>query len=74
MAIRRRDAFDVALAAGLAGLAALSLAIGSDPDVYGPTLADYARPGAVLLLTACTAPLVSAAATRSSCSRWSSPR
>jgi hypothetical protein len=52
-----RDVFDVGVAVGLGALAVISLAIGSDPDIYGPELADYARPAGYLLLVASIAPL-----------------
>lgn len=53
----RSDTFDVAVAAGLGALALASLALNGDPDVTGPSFADYARPGGWILMALCVAPL-----------------
>jgi signal transduction histidine kinase len=47
----RSDAFDVALAVVLGGLAGLSLYVGGDPFLTAPELADYSRPWGIACLS-----------------------
>ena len=53
----RRDAYDLALTAGLGLLATVSLMVGGDEVVVGPEAADYSRPVGIALTAACIAPL-----------------